>query len=111
MDSKLTVRLPANLRRALDQASKRMNRKYGEIVRIALSQFLGVMPETTEKPIEPLRGLIGSLESRIPDLLSSTALTSSSRSRMPAEILLFFPSGGGTPIPATFVSLERARFN
>ena len=68
MDSQLTVRLPAKLRRALDQASKKMRRKNGEIVRIALSQFLGVMPEITEKPIERVRGLIGSLESGIPDL-------------------------------------------
>ena len=68
MDSQLTVRLPAKLRRALDQASKKMRRKNGEIVRIALSQFLGVMPGITEKPIERVRGLIGSLESGIPDL-------------------------------------------
>ena len=68
MDSRLTVRLPAKLRRALDQASRRMNRKAGKIVRMALCQFLGVTPETTEKPIERVRGLIGSLESGIPDL-------------------------------------------
>src|SRR3989304_9771364 len=68
MDSQLTVRLPAKLRRALDQASKTMRRKNGEIVRIALRQFLGVMPEITAKPIERVRGLIGSLESGIPDL-------------------------------------------
>ncbi len=68
MDSELTVRLPTELRQALDQASKKMNRKNGEIVRIALGQFLGVMPGTTEKPIERVRGLIGSLESGIADL-------------------------------------------
>ena len=68
MQSQLTVRLPARLRRALDEASKKTHRKSGDIVRMALGQYLGVPPEATQKPIERVRGLIGSLESGIPDL-------------------------------------------
>jgi metal-responsive CopG/Arc/MetJ family transcriptional regulator len=68
MESQLSVRLPKELRRALDAASRKMNRKSGDIVRMALRQFLGVPPESGERPAERVRGLIGSLESGIPDL-------------------------------------------
>ncbi len=68
MESQLSVRLPQELRRALDKASRKMNRRSGEIVRMALRQFLGVTPKSGGRPAELVRSLIGSLESGIPDL-------------------------------------------
>ncbi len=68
MESQISVRVPEDLRRALEEASRRMNRKSGEIVRMAIRQFLALPPGPTDRPAERVRGLIGSLESGIPDL-------------------------------------------
>ena len=68
MESQISVRVPEDLRRALEDASQRMNRKSGEIVRMALRQFLALPPGPADRPAERVRGLIGSLESGLPDL-------------------------------------------
>ncbi len=68
MESQISVRMPEDLRRALEEASRRMNRKSGEVVRMALRQFLALPPGHADRPAESVRGLIGSLESGIPDL-------------------------------------------
>lgn len=68
MPDQLTVRLPPDLRRALDLASRRMQRRSSEIVRMALRQFLALPPTAGRRPADRVRGLIGSLESGIPDL-------------------------------------------
>ncbi|MCL4814967.1 MAG: ribbon-helix-helix protein, CopG family, partial [Vicinamibacteraceae bacterium] len=44
MQDQLTVRLPEDLSRALKAASRRMQRKSSEIVRLALREFLGASP-------------------------------------------------------------------
>jgi hypothetical protein len=62
----LTVRLPEDLSKTLDDAAKRMHRKRAEIVRLALRSYLGQPDEGT--PAERARGLLGSLESGLPDL-------------------------------------------
>jgi len=41
MQDQLTVRLPEDLSRALKAASRRLQRKSSEIVRLALREFLG----------------------------------------------------------------------
>ena len=41
MQEQLTVRIPEDLSRALKAASRRMQRKSSEIVRLALREFLG----------------------------------------------------------------------
>lgn len=69
MSTQLTVRLPDDLGRSLKRASRQMQRKPSEVVRLALREFLG----TTTRPGRPadrVRRLIGSLESGIPDLAS-----------------------------------------
>lgn len=68
MAAQVTVRLPEDLSRALEVASRRMQRKSSEIVRMALRDFLGVPPRTGHRPIDRVRSLIGSLDSGIPDL-------------------------------------------
>jgi metal-responsive CopG/Arc/MetJ family transcriptional regulator len=68
MTSQLTVRLPEELKHALDMASRKLNRKPSELVRMALREFLRVAPDERRRPAERVRGLLGSLESGIPDL-------------------------------------------
>lgn len=68
MEAQLTVRLPAELSRALERAARRLQRKQSDIVRLALREFLGVASGTAARPADRVRGLIGSLESGVPDL-------------------------------------------
>jgi hypothetical protein len=67
MSDQLTVRLPRDLSRALKAASRQKQQKSSEIVRTALRQFLQVTPAGI-RPADRVRGLLGSLESGIPDL-------------------------------------------
>jgi ribbon-helix-helix CopG family protein len=68
MSTQLTVRLPDDLDHALKAASRRMRRGSSDIVRLALREFLGGSGERSGRPIDRVRGLVGSLESGIPDL-------------------------------------------
>ena len=68
MKDQLTVRLPEDLSQALRAASRRMQRKHSDIVRLALREYLGVSPGSRLRPADRVRGLIGSLESGVPDL-------------------------------------------
>ena len=68
MASQVTVRLPDDLDQALKAASRRMQRKSSEIVRMALEEFLGEKGTRRGYPADRVRHLIGSLESGIPDL-------------------------------------------
>ena len=68
MQDQLTVRLPEDLSRALKAASRRMQRKSSEIVRLALREFLGTSSGSGACPADRVKGLIGSLESGVPDL-------------------------------------------
>ena len=68
MESQLTVRIPHELSRALQAASRRMQRKSSEIVRMALCEFLGEGRGPTLRHADRVRDLIGSLESGTPDL-------------------------------------------
>lgn len=62
----LTVRFPADLDAALAVAADRLQRKRAEVVRMALRSFLDL--DETAKPADRVRGLLGSLESGVPDL-------------------------------------------
>lgn len=64
--TQLTVRLPEDLSSDLDSAAKSLQRKKSEVVRMALRDFLGRSQEG--RPADRVRGLLGSLESGIPDL-------------------------------------------
>jgi len=68
MQDQLTVRLPEDLSQALKAASRRLQRKHSEIVRLALREYLGVSPRARIHPADRVRSLIGSLESGVPDL-------------------------------------------
>jgi hypothetical protein len=68
MDERLCVRLSPELGRALQDAARRMQRKPSEIVRMALRQYLAVPGPDGIRPLDRVRGLIGSLESGVPDL-------------------------------------------
>ncbi len=68
MPTQLTVRLPEDLSRALKTASRKMSRHSSDIVRMALRQFLQLPEYAGRQPAERVRGLIGSLESGVPDL-------------------------------------------
>lgn len=68
MKDQLTVRLPKDLSQALRAAARKSQRKGSEIVRMALRSYLQVAPAPGARPAERVRGLLGSLESGIPDL-------------------------------------------
>lgn len=68
MAEPLTIRLPDDLSRALDQAAEQMQRERAEIIRLALYRYLGIPSEGHEAPAERVRHLIGSLDSGTPDL-------------------------------------------
>jgi len=68
MPTRLTVRLPDDLARDLRAAVRRMRRRSSDIVRLALREFLGGSRQLPGRPIDRVRGLIGSLGSGIPDL-------------------------------------------
>jgi predicted transcriptional regulator len=68
MENQLTVRLPRELSRAIKSAARRIDRRPSEVVRMALRAYLEVEPPTTARRADRARGLLGSLESGIPDL-------------------------------------------
>ena len=68
MPTQLTVRLPDDLDRALKAATRRLQRRNSDIVRMALREFLGAPTHASGRPVDRVRGLIGSLESGVPDL-------------------------------------------
>jgi metal-responsive CopG/Arc/MetJ family transcriptional regulator len=63
----MTVRIPKELDQAIALASRRLQRTPSEIVRMALRQFLSHRV-SNRRPAERVGELIGSLDSRIPDL-------------------------------------------
>jgi Arc/MetJ-type ribon-helix-helix transcriptional regulator len=68
VQDQITVRLPADLSRALRRASRRLRRKNSDVVRMALEAFLGAGESRGARPADRVRGLIGSLTSDVPDL-------------------------------------------
>ena len=68
MQTQLTVRLPDDLRRALTAASREMQRKSSDVVRLALRQFLMLPPAGRGRPADRVRHLVGSVASGVPDL-------------------------------------------
>jgi hypothetical protein len=68
MKDQITVRLPRDLSRALDAAARRSGRRRSEVIRLSLVAFLMPGPAGRGQSIDRIRGLIGSLESEIPDL-------------------------------------------
>jgi Arc/MetJ-type ribon-helix-helix transcriptional regulator len=68
MKDQITVRLPRELSRALDAAARRTRRRRSEVIRLSLAAFLMPGDAGRGRPVDRVRGLIGSLESGIPDL-------------------------------------------
>ena len=68
MQTQLTVRLPDDLSRALKAASRDMQRKSSDVVRLALRQFFAIARRGRGRPADRVRHLVGSLESGVPDL-------------------------------------------
>jgi len=68
MEERLTVRLPEELGRALRAAAARNRRGRSEIVRQALHEYLRLAGGQAWRPPDRARGLLGALESRIPEL-------------------------------------------
>ena len=68
MEDQITVRLPAELGRALRRASRQLRRKNSDLVRMALEAFLQGGEQTGRSPAERVGPLIGSLASGVPDL-------------------------------------------
>ena len=68
MTKQITVRLPKELNQALDAAARRSGRRRSEVIRLSLVAYLTPGPAGRGQSIDRIRGLIGSLESEIPDL-------------------------------------------
>jgi metal-responsive CopG/Arc/MetJ family transcriptional regulator len=68
MEDQITVRLPAELTKALKEMSARMQRKRSEVVRMAVAEFLQVAEPAPERRAARVKNLLGSVNSGIPDL-------------------------------------------
>jgi metal-responsive CopG/Arc/MetJ family transcriptional regulator len=68
MSSQITVRLPADLSRALKAVARKSQRRSSEIVRMALRAYLEPAPVDRRTAYERVRHLVGAFESGIPDL-------------------------------------------
>jgi metal-responsive CopG/Arc/MetJ family transcriptional regulator len=68
MESQLTIRIPGDLREALDRASRRTGLKSSELVRQALRSYLQISTDRQQPSAARVRHLLGSLESGVPDL-------------------------------------------
>ena len=68
MEEQLTVRLSPELHRAIRDAARQMQRKPSEVVRMALRSYLALPGPDGSRPVDRVRGLLGSLDSGIPDL-------------------------------------------
>lgn len=67
LESQLTVRVSEELRAAVEARAWRLQRKSSEIVRMAIEAF--VLEELmARKPADRVRHLLGSLDSKTPDL-------------------------------------------
>jgi metal-responsive CopG/Arc/MetJ family transcriptional regulator len=68
MELQITVRIPKDLARSMERASRQLHRKRSEVVRMALRAFLEPPRGHAGRPADRVRGLLGSLESKMPDL-------------------------------------------
>jgi len=68
MERQITVRIPAEVDRALQLASRKLQRKSAEIVREALRQYLGLGGTRSRTAAGRVSALLGSLDSGVPDL-------------------------------------------
>jgi len=68
MKDQITVRLPRDLSKALANAAKRTRTRRSDVIRLSLAAYLGPQATGRGRPIDRVRGLIGSLQSGIPDL-------------------------------------------
>lgn len=68
METQLTVRVPEELKEALETTAAKMNSKPSELVRLALRDFLAGAGASGVAPADRVRELLGSLESGVPDL-------------------------------------------
>lgn len=60
--------MPRELKRSLDEAARRMQRKSSDVVRIALREYLESRTDEGVRPAERVRHLLGSLQSDESDL-------------------------------------------
>src|SRR2546425_10372806 len=69
MQRQVTLRIDDALANRLEQLARRMRRRRSEVIRLALEEFLAAAPEEPpRRPIELVQGLMGRLETGVPDL-------------------------------------------
>lgn len=116
MEDQVTVRLPRDLSRAVRSAARRIERRPSEVVKMALRAFLEAGPAPTGRPADRVRGLLGSLESGIPELAQNHRayiLESLKNARMKAvtrRTHVALPSGVISAIDAAVGRRGRSRF-
>ena len=69
MQRQVTLRIDDALANRVEQLARRTRRRRSEVIRLALEEFLAAAPEEPpRRPIELVQGLIGRLETGVPDL-------------------------------------------
>jgi len=69
METQLTIRLPGALHERLARIAKRLGRKRSDVARLAIQRFLDETERAARpRPYEQVQDLLGSLDSKIPDL-------------------------------------------
>jgi hypothetical protein len=116
MEDRLTVRLPRDLSRAVKSAAMKIAGRPSEVVKMALQAFFEVGPAPTGKAADRVRGLLGSLKSRIPDLAEKhrayvlKPLKNAGPSTATRWTRVVLPSGVISGIDAAVGRRERSRF-
>jgi predicted DNA-binding protein len=69
MESQITIRLSEALHQRLGRAAKSLGRRRSELARLAVQRYLDeIEGESTPRPYERVRDLLGSLDSGVSDL-------------------------------------------
>src|SRR2546425_6628251 len=69
MQRQVTLRIDDALANRVEQLARRTRRRRSEVIRLALEEFLAAAAEEPPpRPIELVQGLIGRLETGVPDL-------------------------------------------
>ncbi len=69
MESQITIRLPEALHKRLERAARSLGRRRSELARLAVQRYLDeIESESTPRPYEQVRDLVGSLDSGVSDL-------------------------------------------
>ena len=64
----LTIRMPNEQMNRIEHIAKKLGLKKSDVTRIAIKKFIEEYNDSTEKPFDKVKHLLGIVESGVPDL-------------------------------------------